>query len=229
MVANRILALLPEQERNTLLQNGVMMFLPIRRILYAPGQPFDAIYFPADCVVSLVIGVEDAMQVEMATIGSEGVVGVFSMLNAEKALGSHVVQIAGDALRVEFRMFNRYLQQTAVLRSLMQKYLYALMHQIMHTGACNQMHTMEERCARWLLMMHDRSGGDSFLLTQEFLSEMLGVRRATVNLTIGMLKSAGLVTYVRGRITILDRTALESASCPCYGLIKREYEELRLK
>ena len=110
----------------------------------------------------------------------------------------------------------------------MHRYMYALTHQIVQAGACNRLHTMEERCARWLLMMHDRTENNknSFPLTQEFLAEMLGVRRATVNLAIGILKNAGFIQYVRGQITIVDRAGLESASCPCYDLIRKEYQSV---
>jgi CRP-like cAMP-binding protein len=108
--------------------------------------------------------------------------------------------------------------------------MYALTHQIVQAGACNRLHTMEERCARWLLMMHDRTDkqNSTFPLTQEFLAEMLGVRRATVNLAIGILKNAGFIEYVRGQITIVDRVGLESASCACYDLIRKEYQTLHV-
>jgi CRP-like cAMP-binding protein len=109
----------------------------------------------------------------------------------------------------------------------MHHYIYALTRQVLQAGACNRLHTMEERCARWLLMMHDRTNADTFPLTQEFLSDMLGVRRATVNVALGILKSAGFIQYVRGQITVTDRAGLESASCPCYELIRRELLKLR--
>jgi len=124
--------------------------------------------------------------------------------------------------------FKKRVRDHAGIHDLMHQYMYALTHQIVQAGACNRLHTMEERCARWLLMMHDRTDkkNSTFPLTQEFLAEMLGVRRATVNLAIGMLKNAGFIQYVRGQITIVDRAGLESASCPCYDLIRKEYQLL---
>ena len=109
----------------------------------------------------------------------------------------------------------------------MLRYLYALMWQMVYAGSCNRLHSMEERCARWLLQTHDRVANDSFPLTQEYLAQMLAVRRATVNVAIAMLKKAGFIEYVRGRITVTDRLGLESAACPCYLVIRKEYERLR--
>jgi CRP-like cAMP-binding protein len=113
-----------------------------------------------------------------------------------------------------------------VVQRLIYEHLYALLRQILYSAACNRIHTMEERCARWLLMTHDRAGDDTFPLTQEFLSHMLGVRRGTVNVATGMLKKAGFIRYVRGKITVIDRSGLESASCTCYQAILKVYASL---
>jgi len=176
--------------------------------------------------VSILVGAGESARVEMATIGNEGVVGAYSALNAAHAIGDNIVQVAGEAMRLEIAHFNHYLQESSSFHQLMHRYLFALTRQIVQAGACNRLHTMEERCARWLLMMHDRTRADTFPLTQEFLSDMLGVRRATVNLTLGILKAAALIRYVRGQITILDRTGLEAASCPRYELIRQEFQQL---
>jgi CRP-like cAMP-binding protein len=112
------------------------------------------------------------------------------------------------------------------LQRLVHEHFYALTRQILYGAACNRMHSMEERCARWLLMTHDRAGEDTFPLTQEFLSHMLGVRRATVNVATGMLKKAGFIRYVRGKLTVIDRPGLESATCECYHEIARVYAGL---
>jgi CRP-like cAMP-binding protein len=164
----------------------------------------------------------------VATIGNEGAVGVYSLLGPSRALGTEIVQVGGEALRIGADQFKKDLRDRPGLNSLMHRYIYALTRQIVQSGACNRLHTMEQRCARWLLMTHDRCGDRSFSLTQDFLSEMLGVRRATVNLAIGALKKAGFIRYVRGEITVVDRAGLESATCRCYRLVADEYQRLGL-
>lgn len=218
--------LMREGERDALVADLVPTTLPLGRELYRSGEPIDALYFPLDCVVSLLEGVEEGASIEMATIGNEGVVGAFSTLNPGKIMGKHLVQVAGDALRLDVRKYTEHMSRSTSFQTLIHRYLYALIRQIIQAGACNQMHTTEERCARWLLMTQDRAGSDTFRLTQEFLAGMLGVRRATVNLAISTLKNAGFIRYVRGQITVVDRSGLESISCPCYESIRREYSEI---
>jgi CRP-like cAMP-binding protein len=229
---NHLLALLSEQDYQRLVSPSVVTSLVLYKELYRAGTPIDAIYFPLDGVVSMLVGSgADEPKVEMATIGNEGAVGVYSVLNETRAIGTHIVQVAGDALRISVTTFKEKVRDDAGIHDLMHRYMYALTHQIVQAGACNRLHTMEERCARWLLMMHDRTENkrNTFPLTQEFLAEMLGVRRATVNLAIGILKTAGFIQYVRGQITIVDRAGLESAACPCYDLIRKEYQTLHLE
>lgn len=223
---NRLLMLIPDAERQAFVADLVPTALPLGRELYRIGEPTDALYFPVDSVVSLLEGAEEGTVVEMATIGNEGVVGAFCTLNPHKIMGKHLVQVAGDALRLDVRKFDEYMSKSAAFQALIHRYLFALTRQIIQAGACNQLHTTEERCARWLLMTHDRAGSDTFRLTQEFLAGMLGIRRATVNLAISTLKNAGFIRYVRGQITVIDRSGLESVSCPCYELIRREYSEI---
>ena len=228
-VRNRLIALLPAEDRQLVIGDSVRTSFRRAKDLYGGARRIDAIYFPLDCVVSVLAGAgKGAARVEIAMIGNEGAVGVFSILNAEKAMGVHLVQLAGDAMRLDIANFNKYIRESPIFHKLMHRYLYALTHQIVQAGACDRLHRMEERCARWLLMTHDRSNSDALPITQEFLSEMLGVRRATVNFAIGILRTAGFIQYIRGQITITDRTGLESAACPCYELIRREYRELSL-
>jgi CRP-like cAMP-binding protein len=164
---------------------------------------------------------------EMATIGKEGVVGASEVLQMQPAMGLNLIQIPGAAVRIKADAFRKIIVNS---RPLMQKainqHLYALMRQILYGAACNRIHSMEERCARWLLMTHDRAAEDTFPLTQEFLSHMLGVRRATVNVATGMLKKAGFIRFVRGKITVIDRAGLESAACDCYQAIIAVYDSL---
>jgi CRP-like cAMP-binding protein len=226
---NRLLALLPERNRESLLRDSIVISFPRGKELYDTAKPMDAVYFPLDCVVSIVVSGGDKSPVEIATIGSEGAAGVVSVLNPTKAIGTTVVQVAGDAVRIGMEAFKEYMRENSAFDKLIHGYLFAFMHQIAQAGACHRLHGIEKRCARWLLMTHDRKGSDTFLLLQGYLAEMLGVRRASVSAAVAPLKAAGLITYVRGQITILDRAGLESVSCPCYRLIRREYEELTLQ
>ena len=225
---NRIIRLLPANDQERILTNCSRVSLGLARKLYGTNDSVDAIYFPQDCVVSLLVGAGNDAKLEMATVGNEGIVGVFSILCSDRAMADNIVQLEGEALRLPIAKFQEYLRENGAFHVLVHRYLYALIAQIVQSAACNQLHTMEERCARWLLMMHDRSNSDSFPLTQEFLASMLGVRRATVNISLGLLKEARLIDYVRGRIAVRNRKGLESASCPCYELILQRYRELAL-
>ena len=138
-------------------------------------------------------------------------------------MGLNLVQLPGAAVRIEASAFRKLLESRPPVQKLIHRHFYALMRQILYGAACNRIHSMEERCARWLLMTHDRAGGDTFPITQEFLSHMLGVRRATVNVATGMLKKAGFIRYVRGKLTVVDRAGLEAAACNCYQSVIAVY------
>ena len=225
--ANRLLALLDDATLRPLAAHLEPVPLACRETLYEERKPMTHAWFPASGVISVLgASTADESPVEVATIGNEGMVGAFSLLEGDRAIGENLVQVAGDALRLDIGRFNQHLKESPAFYRLMQRYLYTLICQIVQAGACNRLHTMEERCARWLLMMHDRASTDTFHLTQDLLSEMLAVRRATVNLALGMLKTAGLIQVLRGQITVLDRPGLEAAACPCYDIIRREYAEL---
>jgi len=163
---------------------------------------------------------------EMATVGREGVVGSSELIQRQGAMGLSIIQLPGTAVRIDRDAFQKVMTSRPYLQDLMHRHLFALMRQVLFGAACNRMHTMEERCARWLLMTHDRAAQDVFPLTQEFLSHMLGVRRATVNVATGMLKKAGFIRYVRGRVTLIDRNGLESASCGCYQATIQAYKSI---
>jgi CRP-like cAMP-binding protein len=223
---NQIIALLPPDDRERMFADCSLVILRLTQQLYGIDDRVDAIYFPLDSVVSLLVGAGDDTKVEMATIGNEGVVGIFSILCNQEALADHVVQLQGEALRMPTASFQKHIRDNKLFHDLLHRYLYALTAQIVQAGACNRLHTMEERCARWLLMMHDRSGKDSFPMTQEFLAGMLGVRRGTINISLRKLKGASLIEYVRGRILVRNRKGLESASCSCYEIIRQKYRAL---
>jgi CRP-like cAMP-binding protein len=223
---NRLLAMLEPADYQALMLEAKVISVKLRRQLHRQEQPVDAVYFPIDCMVSLLVTTDGEPQMEMATVGREGVVGGAEILQAQGAMGLHLIQIPGAAVRIDAEAFRKLLRSRPAVQKIIYRHLYALMRQILYGAACNRLHSMEERCVRWLLMTHDRAGQDSFPLTQEFLSHMLGVRRATVNLATGMLKKAGLIRYVRGNVTVLDRNGLESAACGCYREIVRLYDSL---
>ena len=196
-----------------------------KRVLFQ-DQRVDAVYFPLTCMFSLLVTANAKPQMEMATIGKEGLVGAWEVFQGEGSMGLNLIQIPGVALRIEATAFRAVVISRPAVQQLVHQHLYALLRQVLYGAGCNRLHSMEQRCARWLLMTHDRAGQDTFPLTQEFLSHMLGVRRATVNVATGMLKKAGLIRYVRGEITVIDRRGLESTSCACYQAIMKVYAPL---
>ena len=219
---NRILAALPPKDLKRLEPKLEGLSLEFKQPVYEPGEPIRHVYFPTSGIVSLVIVMSDDLPVEIATVGREGMVGLPVFLEAGETPNRAFCQVPGAALRMEAEAFKAEARRGGGLTSLLLRYTQALFNQVAQSAACNRTHTVEERCARWLLQTHDRVGEDRFLLTQEFMAEMLGVRRATVNIAAGILQRAGFIIYSRGRITILDRPGLESASCECYGVVKAE-------
>ncbi|MFN2608298.1 MAG: Crp/Fnr family transcriptional regulator [Acidimicrobiales bacterium] len=200
--------------------------LATRQEVYQPGKPIEHVFFPLDAVVSIVADMADGTVVEVATVGSEGMVGVPVILRANESAYRAFAQIPGRALRLEAGRLLGLVAQSEDFAGPLYRYVQALMTQIARAAACNHSHSIDERAARWLLLTHDRVGRDDFLLTQEFLAQMLSVRRATVNTAASMLQRAGYITYSRGRIRVLDRVGLEGAACDCYGIIRQEYERL---
>jgi|SRR5580700_9607922 CRP-like cAMP-binding protein len=222
---NRILTALPEPERQELFGLVRNVTLPVRTVLFEPGTPIEALYFPTDGVVSLVTPLHDGAIVEVATIGNEGIVGVPLVPLGALAVRA-ISQVAGHSLRMDAASFISAFERRPAFQSLVAKYTQALFGQISQAAACNRLHSSEERLSRWLLMSHDRVGSDQFMITQEFLGQMLGARRSTVSVSAGILQRAGLIRYVRGHVTIVDRAGLEAVSCECYWVIKAELERV---
>jgi CRP-like cAMP-binding protein len=224
--ANALLAALPEkeQERLGLLLERVPMGL--RDIVYEAHGPIPHVYFPLSGVVSLLVIMSDGLGVEAGTIGNEGMAGLPIYLGAETSPYRAIVQIPGEALRMAVEDFREEIGHTGALHRALGLYDQALMTQMAYSVACNRLHSVEERMCRWLLMSQDRMGTDQFALTQEFLAQMLGVRRPSVTVAAGVLQRAGLIVYGRGRVTILDRARLEAASCECYQAVRDEFERL---
>jgi CRP-like cAMP-binding protein len=185
------------------------------------------VYFPETAVLSLIIVMANGGAVEAATVGNEGVAGLSAFLGDGAMTSLCVAQIAGDAQRLTAVAMIRALQQSPALDALLRRYTQAFVNQLAQSVACNRLHTVDQRCARWLLMTHDRVGGsDTFDLTQEFLSYMLGVRREGVSAAARSLQHLGIIGYRRGHIAVLDRLALERASCECYAETRVDFARL---
>jgi CRP-like cAMP-binding protein len=223
---NHFLARLQQEDYDALMLVAKRVSLKFGKRVLRQDERVSAVYFPLTCMFSLLVTANEKPQMEMATIGKEGVVGAWEVLEGQGSMGLNLIQIPGVAIRIEADAFREVAVNRRGVKELIQRHLYALLRQVLYGAGCNRLHSMEERCARWLLMTHDRAGEDTFPLTQEFLSHMLGVRRATVNVATGMLKKAGLIRYVRGEITVVDRPGLESTSCGCYQAIMKVYAPL---
>ena len=223
---NGLLASLPPNEVKRLQRHFEPVDLPLRRELYAANRPIEHVYFLHTGVASLVRDMQEGDIVEIATIGHEGLVGIALVLGGSQMASRAFMQVPGEGVRIAADVFLNELESSPALHRRLLRYALALFAQVSLTAACNRTHTVERRCARWLLMTHDRVDSDAFLLTQEFLGQMLGVQRPTVSIAAGMLQKAGLITYSRGTVTVLDRKGLEEMSCECYRAILDEYDRM---
>ncbi len=223
---NKILRLLPPVELAALVERSELVEVKSKQILFDPGDDLEHAHFPEDCVISLVTVMEDGDQVEAMTIGNDGFSGipVFHEVETSKLKGCG--QITGTALRLTVRDFCDLARELPGLRRLLHRYSEFVFETVAQSAACNRLHVIEQRCARWLLMSQDRVGRDSFDLTQEFLAEMLGVRRPGVTVAMGILEKAGLIAHGRGNITVVNRPGLEKASCECYRTIRERQAKL---
>ncbi|MBD2101094.1 helix-turn-helix domain-containing protein [Leptolyngbya sp. FACHB-261] len=225
---NRLLAAVPQAEYELLLPYLEPVSLELKQVLYEPYEPIDYVYFPHSGIVSLLTLMADGTAVETATVGSEGMVGLPVFLGTVKTPVKAFVQVRGEGVRISAENFRVEVSQNRkrALYNLLQRYTHTLMVQMARSAACNCLHSIEQRCGRWLLMTHDRVRSDQFQLTQEFLAQMLGVRRAGVSEVASALQKAGLIRYSRGQITVIDRQSLEAVSCECYRVAKTEFNRL---
>lgn len=221
---NRLLANLPRKEYQRLLPNLEEIPLVFEEVLYEAGQMILDVYFPVSGIVSLLAAVDDRATLEVGIVGREGMVGLPVFMEVKTSVNRAVVQGAGSTFRMKANAFRKECQNGGTLPLLLRRYSHSVMTQASQTAVCNRFHPIEERLARWLLMTRDRMGADEFQLTQEFVSNMLGVRREGVNKAAGILQQQGLISYSRGALTILKRAGLEASACQCYTIIKEEYE-----
>jgi CRP-like cAMP-binding protein len=223
---NRILDHLPPDESSRLLSSSQVFALPHGQEVYRQDGPMPHLYFPTTGMFGVVIRMEEGELVEGTTVGNEGMVGLPAFLGVDFHPFSVVSQVPGAAVQVPVATFLQALQPGGTLGRLLRRYTLYRLRCANQTGACNTLHSVEERTCRWLLMAHDRAGKDEFLLTHEFLSELLGVRRQTVSIIAGTLQRAGFITYRRGVLRVVDREGLEAASCECYQALKQLYDRI---
>jgi CRP-like cAMP-binding protein len=220
--ANRLLAALPAKEYQRLLPELEPVTLAFAEVLYAPGDTIRHAYFPNDSIVSLLAPENHHASLEVGMIGNEGMTGISVFMGVRTSHTLALVQGSGSAVRVKSATLRRESDQAGPFHRLLHRYTHSLLTQMSMAAACNRFHTLDARLARWLLMTNDRNGTNEFRLTQDFMSNMLGVRREGVNKVAGELQRGKLISYSRGRMTILNRAGLEKVSCTCYGIIRED-------
>jgi CRP-like cAMP-binding protein len=222
---NHLLAALPEAEWLRWLPELELVDLPLGKVLYESGGTLSHVYFPITAIVSLLYVMESGASAEIAVVGNEGLVGISLFMGSESTPNRAVVQSAGKGYRLSSRLLKEEFKQAPVLHLLL-RYTAALMTQMAQTAVCNRHHSLDQQLCRWLLLSLDRLRGKELVMTQELIANMLGVRREGVTEGARKLQKAGLISYARGHITVLDRPGLEERSCECYAVVKKEYDRL---
>src|ERR1044071_8137568 len=223
---NRLLASLPGDEYARLLPRLQQVTFSLGEVVYEFGGHLDYVFFPTTSIVSLLYTMENGSSAEMGLTGNEGVVGIALFMGGGTMPNRAVVQSAGDALRMKAKVLQSEFALGGEFQRLLLRYTQALITQISQTAVCNRLHSVEQQLCRWLLLSRDRLHTDELVMTQELIANMLGVRREGVTHAAGRLQENGLISYVRGRITILDRSGLEATVCECYRVVKDEYDRL---
>ena len=223
---NRLLRSLTVQEHERLAPDLQSVPLVMNDLLHEAGDWASFVYFPTSGVISMLTVLTTGAAVEIATIGNEGMADLSAFFGLRTSPARLLVQVPGAAIRMDRGAFDQHLARSAELRAVLGAYSISMFIEVSQTAACNRLHKVEQRCARWLLMTHDRVDGALFPITQDFLSEMLGVRRATVSVAARRLQEAGILRYRRGEMEILDRLGLEARSCECYGIIRERFDNL---
>ena len=223
---NNLLAALPAQELDALAVNLERVPLSLGDILYEPGTQLEHAYFPTTAIVSLHYVMASGASAETAGVGHEGVVGIALFLGGDTTPSSAVVQTAGHAYRLGKSLLLQEFNRAGILQGLLLRYTQALITQMAQTAACNRHHSVEQQLCRWLLLTLDRVPSNELVITQELVAGMLGVRREGITEAAGKLKHAGIISYRRGHITVLDRSGLEARTCECYAVVRNELNRL---
>jgi CRP-like cAMP-binding protein len=200
--------------------------MPLAQVLYESGATLSYVYFPTTSIVSLLYVLENGASAEIAVVGNEGIVGVSMFMGGKSTPSRAVVQSGGHGFRLKAEALEEEFDRAGPVLHLLLRYTQALITQMSQTAVCNRHHSLDQQLCRWLLLSLDRLQGDDLVMTQELIANMLGVRREGVTEGAGKLQHAGLIRYVRGHITVLDRAGLEKRTCECYAVVKREYDRL---
>ena len=226
MSENQLLAALPIDEWERLFPHLERVPLLLGDVIYEPDTRIVYVYFPTSGVISVLCTTDDGASIEAATVGMEGMAGIPVFLGVDASPNRALVQVAGEALRIEAGVFRELADRNSRFHSLLHLYTYALMNQMSLSVACNRFHSVEKRLARWLLMMQDRAQVNEFMFTQELISRMIGTRRPHVSTAVGNLHNTGLIHNGRGKIDILDRDGLMRIACDCYLDAKKRFDGL---
>ena len=223
---NRLLAVLPEADRTRFAPHLEAVDLPLGKVLYESGSPVTHVYFPTTSIVSLLYMMEDGASAEIAVVGDEGIVGISIFMGGESTPYHAVVQSAGRGFRMKASLLMQEFNRAGPTLHLLLRYTQALITQMSQTAVCNRHHSIDQQLCRWLLLSLDRLQSNELVMTQDLIANMLGVRREGVTEAASRLQDAGLITYRRGHIKVLDRPGLERRTCECYAVVKKEYDRL---
>jgi len=223
---NSLLAALPDLEWRRWQPLLEKIEMPLGRVLYESGATLAHVYFPITSIVSLLYVTENGASAEIAMVGNEGLVGVSLFMGGESTSGRAVVQSAGQGFRLKSQLMKNEFNRAGPVLHLLLRYTQALITQMSQTAVCNRHHSLDQQLCRWLLLSLDRLHANELVMTQELIANMLGVRREGVTEAALKLQQAGLISYVRGHITVVDRSGLEKRTCECYAVVKKEYDRL---
>jgi CRP-like cAMP-binding protein len=223
---NNILAALPAAERARIYPHLKFIQMPLGMVLYESGDTQRYVYFPTNCIVSLLYVMEDGASAEIAVVGNEGLVGISLFMGGETTPSRALVQSAGQAHRLNGQLLKEEFHRNGPMQILLLRYTQALITQMAQTAVCNRHHSVHQQLCRWLLLSLDRLDSNELTMTQELIANMLGVRREGVTEAAGRLQKIGAIRYARGKITVLDRTKIESLCCECYAVVKKETDRL---
>ena len=223
---NHILEALPQAERARLFPHLKLVALPLGTVLYESGVPLRYVYFPVDCVISLLYVLENGASAEISVVGKEGLVGVSLFIGSETTSSRAIVQSGGSAYRLTGRRLMPESEGNGELLYILLRYTQSLLTQMAQTAVCNRHHSVDQQLCRWLLLSLDRLTSNKLAVTQELIASLLGVRREGVTAAAGKLQKLGVIAYIRGHITVLNRPLLEQLSCECYGVVKKETDRV---
>lgn len=224
--SNHLLAALPAEEWARWLPKLELVDLRLGQVLYESGGKMNHVYFPVNAIVSLLYVLEDGSSAEIAVVGNEGIVGVSLFMGGQTTPSRAVVQSAGKCVRLSAAKLMKEFNASLPVLHLLLRYTQALITQMTQTAVCNRHHSLDQQLCRWLLLSLDRLDGNHLNMTQELIANMLGVRREGVTEAAGRLQKAGLISYARGKIEVIDRAGIELRTCECYQVVKTEYDRL---